>query len=81
MPKISEKVGFDHPMVGQHAPTGAMAPSPPLALPLEQNNPGLPQIRPRFANVNQPSPGAALGRSSHGLQVGTTLGELRLSAV
>ena len=33
-PKISEKVAFHLPKGGQHAPTGAIPPSPPLAPPL-----------------------------------------------
>ena len=36
---------------------------------------------PRFASVNRPNLGAPQVRSSHGLEVGSALGELRLSAV
>ena len=43
--------------------------------------PGSPQDRPKFTNVNPPSPGLPWDRSSHGLGVGSTWSELRLPAV
>ena len=39
------------------------------------------QDRPKFANVNRPNPGSPWVRSSYGLEVGSTWGEPRLSAV